>query len=87
MTRDIYPLPGAILKKWTEKAESGRIKTTTKQKNGRTRKVGVKGQKQADYDENFKKTIANLNQKGKSQSQLSREYGIGISSINRWIKK
>jgi hypothetical protein len=41
--------------------------------------VGVKGQKQATYDEKFKKTIANLHQNGKGQSELSREYGIAVS--------
>lgn len=38
------------------------------------------------YDEDFKKSIVNLHQNGKSQSELSREYGISISAISRWTK-
>ena len=38
------------------------------------------------YDEDFKKTIVSLHQNGKSQSELSREYGISISAINKWVK-
>lgn len=39
------------------------------------------------YDENFKKNIVTLYQNGKSQTQLSNEYGISISSIGKWIKQ
>ena len=39
------------------------------------------------YDEDFKKTIVNLYENGKSISELSREYGIGKSTIDSWIKK
>ncbi len=39
------------------------------------------------YDEDFKKSILSLHQNGKSQSQLSREYGISLSAINKWIKQ
>jgi len=39
------------------------------------------------YDENFKKTIVNLYESGKSISDLSREYGVGKSVISNWIKK
>jgi transposase len=38
------------------------------------------------YDEEFKKSIVSLHQNGKSQSELSREYGISISAISKWIK-
>lgn len=43
----------------------------------------MKGQK---YDEDFKKSIVNLHQSGKTQSELSREYGISLSAIGKWIK-
>lgn len=39
------------------------------------------------YDENFKKTIVNLYENGKGISELSREYGVGKSTIDSWIKK
>ena len=39
------------------------------------------------YDESFKKTVVKLYENGKGLSELSREYGIGKSTINGWIKK
>jgi len=38
------------------------------------------------YDEEFKKSIVTLHQSGKSQSELSREYGISMSALGKWIK-
>ena len=49
--------------------------------------MGVKNQKQPTYDENFKKSIANLYQNGKSQSELHREYGVSAAAISRWVRK
>lgn len=40
----------------------------------------------AKYDEDFKKNIVSLYQSGKTQSQISKDYGISISAISRWIK-
>lgn len=40
-----------------------------------------------NYDEDFKKTIVNLYENGKGISELSREYGVGKSTIDSWIKK
>ncbi len=42
--------------------------------------------KQPQYDENFKKNIMTLHQNGKTQTELSKEYGISVSAISRWIK-
>lgn len=39
------------------------------------------------YDEDFKKTIVSLYENGKNISELSREYGVGKSTIDSWIKK
>ena len=39
------------------------------------------------YDESFKKTVVKLYENGKGLSELSREYSIGKSTINGWIKK
>ncbi len=41
---------------------------------------------QRKYDEEFKKNIVALYQNGKSQSQISKDYGISLSAISRWIK-
>lgn len=42
--------------------------------------------KQPQYDETFKKNIVALHQNGKTQTELSKEYGISVSAISRWIK-
>lgn len=42
--------------------------------------------KQPQYDENFKKNIVALHQNGKTPTELSKEYGISVSAISRWIK-
>ena len=42
--------------------------------------------KQPQYDETFKKNIVALHQNEKTQTELSKEYGISVSAISRWIK-
>ena len=42
--------------------------------------------KQPQYDENLKKNIVALHQNGKTQTELSKEYGISVSAVSRWIK-
>lgn len=42
--------------------------------------------KQPQYDETFKKNIVALHQNEKNQTELSKEYGISVSAISRWIK-
>ena len=39
------------------------------------------------YDEDYKKTVVSLYENGKGISKLSREYGVGKSTIDSWIKK
>lgn len=39
------------------------------------------------YDEDFKKTIVNLYESGKSIADLTREYGVGHTNIRNWITK
>ena len=39
------------------------------------------------YDKEYKKTIVSLYESGKGISELSREYGVGKSTIDSWIKK
>ena len=39
------------------------------------------------YDEDLKKTVVSLYENGKGISELSREYGVGKSTIDSWIKK
>lgn len=38
------------------------------------------------HSDEFKKSIVTLYQNGKSMSQLSREYGISMSALSKWIK-
>lgn len=38
------------------------------------------------YDDEFKRSIVNLYHGGKTQTQLSKEYGISLSTIGKWIK-
>ena len=40
-----------------------------------------------NYDEEFKKIIVSLYEKGKKITELSREYGVSKSTIDSWIKK
>lgn len=39
------------------------------------------------YDIDFKKTLVQLHENGKSVNELSREYGINESTIREWVKK
>ncbi len=40
------------------------------------------------YDEDFKRTLVNLYQSGgKTQAALCQEYGVSLTSLNRWIKQ
>lgn len=39
------------------------------------------------YDESFKKNIVALHQSGKTMSQLSKEYGVSLAAIARWVKQ
>ncbi len=41
---------------------------------------------QPKYEESFKKNIVALHQNGKTQTELSKEYGISTSAISHWIK-
>ena len=38
------------------------------------------------YDEEYKKTIVDLYNSGKGDTELSREYGLSNSTIYEWIK-
>jgi len=42
--------------------------------------------KSSKYDEDFKKSIVSLFNNGKSQSDLSREYGVSVSAVGKWVK-
>ena len=39
------------------------------------------------YDDNFKRSIVSLYQNGKTQTQLSKDYGISLSTINKCVKQ
>ena len=38
------------------------------------------------YDEDFKKSLVNLYHSGKTQTMLSKEYGVSTSALTKWIK-
>ncbi|GAW64136.1 hypothetical protein FC65_GL000323 [Ligilactobacillus acidipiscis DSM 15836] len=38
------------------------------------------------YDKEFKQNIINLYKQGESAVQLAREYGIGYSTVHKWIQ-
>ena len=38
------------------------------------------------YDEEFKKNIVSLIEGGKSKSQVSKDYNVSLSAINKWVK-
>ena len=69
---------GAILKKWTKNRVIYYNKINIKK--------GVVNMSNPKYDDEFKKSIVALYQSGKSQSQISKEYGVSLSAISRWIK-
>ena len=39
------------------------------------------------YSEEFKKTIVNLHQNGKSYAEIEQEYGVSHSALAKWIKQ
>ena len=38
------------------------------------------------FTDEFKKSIVTLHQNGKSLTQLSKEYGISMSALSRWVR-
>lgn len=76
---------GSILKKWTENSRYSIIMMDTKTKEEKS--MESKKNYHAAYDEDFKKSIVTLYQNGRTQSQLSKEYGISMSAIGKWIKQ
>lgn len=47
----------------------------------------MKGKSTPKYTEEFKQTIVNLYQSGKTYSQIHQEYGVSHSALANWIKK
>ena len=39
------------------------------------------------YDEEFKQSLINLYQTGKTQSELCKDYGVSVSALVKWIKQ
>ena len=85
---------GAILKKWTKKERQGWCYTKKVDKKRKTRYNRIKGQEEKEmagkksprYSEEFKKTIVNLHQNGKSYAEIEQEYGVSHSALAKWIK-
>ena len=38
------------------------------------------------YDEEFKQSLVSLYHSGKTQTMLSKEYGVSTSALTKWIK-
>lgn len=38
------------------------------------------------YDEDYKQSLVSLYHNGKSQTALSKEYGVSCSALSKWIK-
>ena len=81
----VLAVSGSILKKWTENSRYSIIMMDTKTKEEKS--MESKKNYPAAYDEDFKKSIVTLYQNGRTQSQLSKEYGISMSAIGKWIKQ
>lgn len=47
------------------------------------------GKKSPRYSDEFKKTIVNLHQNGKSysESEIEQEYGVSHSALAKWVKQ
>ena len=43
--------------------------------------------KSTRYTEEFKKTIVNLHQNGKSYAEIEQEYDVSHSALAKWIKQ
>lgn len=43
--------------------------------------------KASKYDEEFKKTVVQLYKSGRSSTELSKEFGLSLSVLYKWIKK
>ena len=39
------------------------------------------------YDEEFKQSLVNLYQTGKTQTELCKDYGVSHTALARWIKQ
>ena len=38
------------------------------------------------YDEEFKKSLITLHNNGSTQTALSKEYGVSMSALGKWIR-
>ena len=47
----------------------------------------MSGKINSKYTEEFKQTIVNLYQSGKTYSQIYKEYGVSHSALANWVKK
>lgn len=85
----LLPLFVKLVDTWcyTKKVDKEKEKEYNKSKHERRKTKEEKmTNKQPQYDETFKKNIVALHQNGKTQTELSKEYGISVSAISRWIK-
>lgn len=39
------------------------------------------------YDDEFKQNLVNLHNSGRTQAQLTKEYGVSSSALSKWIRQ
>ena len=76
-----------LLKMWcyTKKVDKKRRTMYNKRKGQEEKEMA--GKKSPRYSEEFKKTIVNLHQNGKSYAEIEQEYGVSHSALAKWIKQ
>jgi len=67
--------------KKVDKYDIIRIKKKTSRRNKKCQEKSA-----PKYTEEFKQTIVNLYQSGKTYSQIHKEYGVSHSALANWIK-
>ena len=70
---------------YTKKVDKKRRTMYNKRKGQEEKEMA--GKKSPRYSEEFKKTIVNLHQNGKSYAEIEQEYGVSHSALAKWIKQ
>ena len=79
------PLPGVVSWCYTKKVDNKKKRRYNRIK--RQEEKEMAGTKSPRYSEEFKKTIVNLHQNGKSYAEIEQEYGVSHSALAKWIKQ
>ena len=74
-----------IKKMYTKKVDNKKKRRYNRIK--RQEEKEMAGKKSPRYSAEFKKTIVNLHQNGKSYAEIEQEYGVSHSALAKWIKQ